>query len=335
VIELDYMQNGSNSKFYSLRASPGAGKNFLATLLNSYHNSDPFLIHYSQTYNEYFNTSEMIVDSAGPYTIPFWDGRWKFVNIRLRNDTDLDNKIVHEHEWVSTKSGSGNEYVRRFMAYDETDGKIGINPKLFIEKIIQGYYITTKTPEEYNFIAKMIFIKKFLGNRPNIMFDKKYSNFSSDSISKILFLSPLGNLEIGYNYDLDITRWIEFVNFLQKIPYSYPLSGLNYNYFVEYNTGKFKLNIDTYLIYYEQFKDNWLKSWNNTELKFIKLEIKNLEQFKQANPNIKEISYKDLFLDQIETGTVFDNFKNEIAEYTKRNFQLVETIENYFGKILN
>ena len=202
-------------------------------------------------------------------------------------------------------------------------------------QVVVGYYITTKTPEEYNFITKMIFIKKFLGNRPNIMFDKKYSNFSSDSISKILFLSPLGNLEIGYNYDLDITRWIEFVNFLQKIPYSYPLSGLNYNYFVEYNTGKFKLNIDTYLIYYEQFKDNWLKSWNNNELKFIKLEIKNLEQFKQANPNIKEISYKDLFLDQIETGTVFDNFKNEIAEYTKRNFQLVETIENYFGKILN
>jgi hypothetical protein len=37
---------------------------------------------------------------------------------------------------------------------NQTDGKIGINPKLFIEKIIQGYYITTKTPEEYNFISK-------------------------------------------------------------------------------------------------------------------------------------------------------------------------------------
>jgi hypothetical protein len=78
-----------------------------------------------------------------------------------------------------------------------------------------------------------------------------------------------------------------------------------------------------------------VKILDNIELKFIKLEIENLEQFKQSNPNIKEISYKDLFLDQIETGTVFDNFKNEIAEYTKRNLQLVETIENYFGEILN
>jgi hypothetical protein len=119
------MQNGSSNKFYSLRASPGAGKNFLATLLNNYHNGDPFLIYYSQTYNEYFNTSEMLVDSDGPYTIPFWDNGWKFVNVRLRNSNDVKNKVVHEHEWASTKVNS----IRRFRAYNQSNGKMGINPK--------------------------------------------------------------------------------------------------------------------------------------------------------------------------------------------------------------
>ena len=317
------MQNGSSNKFYSLRASPGAGKNFLATLLNNYHNGDPFLIHYSQTYNEYFNTSEMVVDSNGPYTIPFWDSGWKFVNVRLRNSNDVRNKVVHEHEWTSKDS-------RRFKAYIESNGNIGINPKSFIKNTIEGYYITTKTPEEYNFIAKLIFIKKFLGDRPNILFDEEYSNLSKSDLFIISRLSPCKSINKTLN--ANIHKWIEFVRFLNKeIPYCYPLSELNLNYFAKCNT----FNNDSYLIYYEQFKANWLKTWTEIELKNIKTEIKNLEKFKQSNPNIKEIPYKDLFLDQIETGTVFDNFKNEIAEYTKRNFQLVETIENYLGKILN
>jgi hypothetical protein len=318
------MQNGSSNKFYSLRASPGAGKNFLATLLNNYHNGDPFLIHYSQTYNEYFNTSEMVVDSNGPYTIPFWDSGWKFVNVRLRNSNDVTNKVVHEHEWTSKDS-------RRFKAYIESNGSIGINPKSFIKNTIEGYYITTKTPEEYNFIAKLIFIKKFLGNRPNILFDEEYSNFSKRSLFTISRLSPC-KLTLNKSFSANIHKCIEFVRFLNKeVPYSYAFSELNLKYFSTYNS----FNIDSYLLHYDQFKDNWLKDWINRELKVIKIEIENLEKFKQFNPNIKEISYKDLLLDQIETGTVFDNFKNEIAEYTKRNFQLVETIENFFGKILN
>ena len=317
------MQNGSSNKFYSLRASPGAGKNFLATLLNNYHNDDPFLIHYSQTYNEYFNTSEMVVDSNGPYTIPFWNSGWKFVNVRLRNSNDVTNKVVHEHEWTSKDS-------RRFKAYIESNGNIGINPKSFIKNTIEGYYITTKTPEEYNFIAKLIFIKKFLGDRPNILFDEEYSNLSKSNLFIINRLGPCKSINKTLN--ANIHKWIEFVRFLNKeIPYCYPLSDLNLNYFAKCNT----FNNDSYLIYYEQFKANWLKTWTEIELKNIKTEIKNLEQFKQANPNIKEISYKDLFLDQIETGTVFDNFKNEIAEYTKRNLQLIEKVENFFGDILN
>jgi hypothetical protein len=315
------MQNGSSNKFYFLRASPGAGKNFLATLLNNYHNGDPFLIHYSQTYNEYFNTSEMVVDLNGSYTIPFWDSGWKFVNVRLRNINDVTNKVVHEHEWTSKDS-------RRFKAYIESNGDIGINPKSFIKNTIEGYYITTKTPEEYNFIAKLIFIKKFLGDRPNILFDEEYSNLSKSDLFIISRLGPCKSINKTLN--ANIHKWIEFVRFLNKeIPYCYPLSELNLNYFAKCNT----FNNDSYLIYYEQFKANWLKDWINRELKVIKIEIENLEKFKQSNPNIKEISYKDLLLDQIETGTVFDNFKNEIAEYTKRNLQLIEKVENYFGKI--
>ena len=323
------MQNGSSNKFYSLRASPGAGKNFLSTLLNNYYNGDPFLIYYSRLYNEYFNTSEMLMDKDGPYTIPFWNNGWEFINVRLRNSNDVKNKVVHEHEWASTKV-DGSEYIRRFETYNQTNGKMGINPETFIKQTIQGYYVTTKSPEEYNFIAKLIFIKKSLGDRPNILFDEEYSNLSKSDLFTISRLSPCKSIDKTLN--ANIHKWIEFVRFLNKeIPYCYPLSELNLNYFAKCNT----FNNDSYLIYYEQFKANWFKTWTEIELKNIKTEIKNLEKFKQSNPNIKEISYKDLFLDQIETGTVFDNFKNEIAEYTKRNFQLVETIENFFGKILN
>lgn len=326
------MQNGLSDKFYCLRASPGAGKNFLATLLNKSNNGiDPFLIHYSQDYNEYFNTSEMAADPNGPYTIPFWDNKWKFVNVKLRDKNDLNNSTMHEHEWTPEDS-------RRFKAYTESNGKIGINPKTFIENIIEGYYITTRTPEEYNFIAKLIFIKRWLGDRPNILFDEEYSNLSKSDLFIINRLSPCKPIRKTSNTEniINILKWIEFIKFLNKeipSPYSYPFSNLNFNYFVEYKP--YKIDMDSYLLYYELLKSTWLQSWLTKEFKYIKDEIKVLEEFKKINSNIIEISYKDLFLDQIETGTIFDKFKDEIAEYTKRNLQLIEGVENFFGDILN
>ena len=56
---------------------------------------------------------------------------------------------------------------------------------------------------------------------------------------------------------------------------------------------------------------------------------------KSKDVNFKVIAYKDMFLDLLNTATPFDNFKPEIKEYTKRNLQLIEMFENFYGEILN
>lgn len=336
------MLSGQKTNYYAIRAAPGAGRNFLAVLLNRHYNNNSFLIHYSKTFNEYFNTSELVPDVNGKYTIPFWDNKFKFINLRERIDSDYIDRIVHEHEWMETDR---DIRIRRFEAF-AIDSNSGINPKTFIENIIQGYYITLETQEEINFVTKLIYIKKYFGDRPELMYDKDISSISHpDEYDVIVKLSPIGTAQTQFNpYMLKLetvstsemlTLWEKYITFLKEnVPLYYPLSDFNLYYFSQYFIEKYSLfNIDCYLTYYERFKRSKLKK-HYVPNHMLREETK-IKKIKSKDVNFKVIAYKDMFLDLLNTDTPFDNFKPEIKEYTKRNLQLIEMFENFYGEILN
>tara|TARA_R110000868_G_scaffold140545_2_gene356288 strand:- start:3676 stop:4572 length:897 start_codon:yes stop_codon:yes gene_type:complete len=297
------MQNGSNNNFCLIRTAPGAGRNFLASLLNNHHYGDPFLIHYSQTYNEYFNTPVMVVDPDGPYIIPFWsDNAWQLITTRATISNELSFRIRTDH-------GRGSKTINN------------------IKNATDGYYVTVETNEEINIVSKLIFIKKHLGVRPLVLFSQNESSFNNDELQTLKsFLSNNKNWLLDSNFysnDLiyNISQWSVYVEFFKQIPHSYAFSSLNFSYFI--NNYKKEPSMVSYLSYYEYYKNTDMEKYKREELFDIDI-----------SPTLKRISYKSLFLDCDNTNSVFDNFKDEIKEYTKRNLELVENIENFFGEIV-
>jgi hypothetical protein len=334
-------------QYYAIRGLPGAGKNFLAVLLNRYYNNDDQLFYYSKQFNEYFNSAEFYITPDGNMALPCWfDNKWNMIRVRLYQEGDTRYKIVHEHEWVAEEERTIDR-VRRFSA-NRVNKNWGYDPKTFVESITEGYYVTNHTKEELDFLKKMIFIKKEFGDRPNVMFDDNYSTLSDNyewayGIKNLSSVASSHYIELmkrtaqtGLSASFILDNWSEFVCMLnrEQIPFAYPLSHYSKIYFDKFLNGEFKRvnDIDQYLMYYERFKSD-IPGWWYTSKNFEAEETWKVNEVLRRNPDVKVISYKDLILDPIDTGTLFDTYREEIQLYTERNKSLINRFEKYWGEI--
>jgi hypothetical protein len=334
-------------QYYAIRGLPGAGKNFLAVLLNAYYNDDEQLFYYSEEFNEYFNSAELYITPDGDITLPCWfNNKWNMIKVRLYKPGDTKCKVVHEHEWVLSKD-EGLDRVRRFSAHN-VNKNWGYDYSTFVESIKEGYYITNHTEEELNFLKKLIFIKKEFGDRPNVMYDENYSTISNNSewsygmknLSSVTTSHYVELMKKTISRNIDtmfiLDNWVKFVNLLLKenIPFCHPLSNYSKIYFDKFLNGEFKQvdDIDQYLMYYEKFKSE-VPGWWYTSKNFKAEEVWKVNEVLKRNPDVKVISYKDLILDPVDTGTIFDTYREEIRLYTERNKNLISRFEKYWGKI--
>jgi hypothetical protein len=339
-------RSGTEEKYYGIRAVPGAGKNFLGSLLwELYNKNDLTTMHYSEIFNEYFTSVDVIKDPAGDHSIPYWkNDHWKFINIRRKLVSDNYITIQHEHEWFSGAKS------RREKA-NKIDASVGINMANIPKALISGYYITTDTPEEIEFVYKLFYIKRTFGDRPNIIYNKDNSSLSySNEVNRLI--CPVGSPEELNDFTfkdikLLISDWINFTKFIKnEDPEFYPFSKFNLIYFKEYlKREKVKyLNPGEYLRFYELFKNNssrfgvmsnYTPELNSKKMEsYFEFEKNHLKEFKEKIENLKVISYKDLFINYTDTNTPFDQYKDRIKEYTRKNIALIKKYEDYFGKIV-
>jgi hypothetical protein len=327
----------------AIRALPGAGKNFIATLLSKHYNINNLMC-YDEKFNEYFHSSYLLSDDKGEVKHPFWiNNKWKILNSKKIKNL----KLVHDHDWFDDGSGM----VRKFRLYNITNGKVGIDSNEFNEKITEGFFIFCNNMKDIEFIFKL-YIIKMCGQRPLIVYNNKNNISTASETYESIYLrmiSSSGNCNDIQNTMYDVNKklsyiewiqiWRKYCNFIKKFPFIHVLSQLNMHYISTWLDANKKFNLfdeNNFLTHYElykiNFKNNYFKNINldNEQIKLN--QVRKLQ--KQNNMILHEINYKDLFLDFKPTGTVLDNYMDEIKEYTTRNMKLIEDYESFYGKIL-
>ena len=327
----------------AVRAIPGGGKNFIATLISKhYHSND--MMYYDGIFNEYFHSPHLDMNVTGSIRQPFWNGKkW----IIISSDQKNNPIIMHEHEWWDDKSG----IVKKFNLYKQSSGKVGVNPEKFSKNITEGFFIFCNEKEELNFVLKLIHIK-VNGFRPLIVYDEKNNCSTAQQSINGLNLRALTSLGKGNDarftielaekkmpYKKWIYFWKKYCIFIKQFPYMHTFSYFSMNYitqWLENNMSWDLYNPDIFLYYLEIHRENVKKiNFNSVSLQSEQNKLEEVRKLqKENNMILHEINYKDLFFDLKPTGTILDNYMDEIKEYTDRNMRLIEGYESFYGKIL-
>jgi len=237
------MPSGSNDSSYFIRALPGAGKNFLASLICNKAN----ILHHNKIFNEYFNSADLIKDKNGPSTMVVWDEyKWKFISVKT---ADGDSQVRHRHELGTGQSAQ--------------------------------CYITHQ-PEDLDFVRTLFFIKSKLGGPAIAVFNRNASSYNlSKELSTHKDQLPRGHKHIysvinewkGLSQKNILLSWIQFVTFIKdKVPMGYPFSRIN-TIGVQFNMSTEKELLDQYNndIYYEKEQAQYVKRSNITILQYNEL----------------------------------------------------------------
>ena len=316
LIGLGYMLSGSNNKNYHfIRALPGAGKHFLAHLLNNHYNgNDITTLYHSKQSNEYFNFWNIVCDPEAETVFPFWDvNHWKFVCVRETNENDIFLSIRHKHHIGPQKSDPS-----------------------FMWDADKAFFITHEE-EDLLFVKKLFFAKNALGDRPVIGWNRSGSWYNPNAIIPFVANHIIVSMEPGWERMFTVkyllSEWERYLRFLQAhVPWTFPFSPVNLRFFNECLTrGLYQLDsIDHYLMFFEdgftQFFDEVIDQYNND----IYYEKEQAQYVKRSNITI--LQYNELFTGK-KTNTVFDNFKDELLLYNERNIALVKRAEDFYGPL--
>lgn len=338
------MRSGKRmSKHYSVRTVPGAGENFITTLLTNHYNLKHNVQYYDDEFNEYFINSELIVKENGSIESPFWSGTgWDFIRCELRKDNEYQQRVVHEHEWID----EGDEYIRRFNV-NKMDPTLGVDPDKIIKDTLEGFWVSCTTKEETDFVKKVFIVKRYFGSRPPVIYNQSDSSLNGTREFKIIrSLSSVGNDKevVKYillamskmNFKEFVDIWKEYFYFLKELPLNYSLSCWNSHYFYQWlQNPNFELcDIDNYIISFQSFIEKELKSCPRL-LHIDPNREQHMEKvIRSYGKKINVIRYRDFFLEQKPTGTVLDQYINEVLEYTNKNKKLVKDFENFYDEIL-
>lgn len=329
----------------TVRAIPGAGKNYIATLLSKhYHSNDA--MHYDNVFNEYFHSPHLDQDENGRIKQPFWDeNKW----IIISGNPKENSIVTHEHEIWDDKSG----IVKKFKLFNQSNGKVGLDPEKFTQSIKECYFIYCDEKEELDFACKLISIK-INGARPLIVYDDETNSSTGEksvSAAKLSVITSLGKsrevlsmlnaVQEKIPYKDWINIWREYCIFIQQFPYFYPFSYNSVGYIIHWlheNMSWDLCNADIFLWYLEECTEN-LRTVNFKQDLFKSgTEKKQLEKARQLQKEngmiLHEIKYSDLFFHQKPTGTVLDNYLDDIKAYTEKNIKIIQEYENFYGKIL-
>ena len=322
----------------AIRALPGGGKNFVATLLSKHYQSND-MMYYDNIFNEYFHSPHLDMNPSGNIKQPFWNGnKWITISAYEKNNPI----IMHEHEWWVDQS----RMVRKFDLYKQSSGRIGINPEKFGKNITEGFFIFCDEKKVLDFILKLIYIK-VNGIRPSIVYDEKCNSSTAQqtiqglnlrvltSLGKgndVRFTIELVNTKISYKIWIEI--WKKYCIFIKQFPYTHSFSYFSMKYIAEWlekNMSWDLYNPDIFLYYLEIHKETVL----SISLEYEQNKLRQVKELQKKNNMIlHEINYRDLFLDFKPTGTILDNYMGEIKQYTDRNIKMVAEYEAFYGKIL-
>lgn len=181
------------------------------------------------------------------------------------------------------------------------------------------YYVTNH-PDDYIYCRKLFNIKNFFGDRPHIAFNDTRSSVK---------VKPLLVDWMSTSY---LELWERFTHFVfNNLPIPYPLSTINLQYFeLCAAIGQYEVdNMDHYMTFY---RTEFAIDMPYRRPQFA---INNEKQLLgQLEKDVTVIQYRDLFLDNIETNTVFDEYKDEIEMYTKSNMALIKEVEMFYGPLV-
>ena len=323
----------------SVRAIPGAGKNFIATLLSKHYNTNTTM-YYDSLLNEYFHNPDTVIDPNGNIIQPFWNGNtWDILSSREITHEESLNIINHEHEWFD----DGSDVVRKFVQFHQSDGAIGLNPLTFYKDIREGYFIYCDKHSELIFAKKLLDMKQQNGSRPSFLIDNIITEYDIE-VDRLRALSSTGKmwdffrLIQSINEKMKLTDWINlwerYCMFLEQLPFNNPMSIRNIKYLSSWLLDDMKwelCNVNNYLARYEFIDENYKldKVFDSTN------ELKKLDKArsvaKETGMILHEINYSDFFFDQKDTGTVLDCYKKEVAEYTAKNIEILDQYEQFYG----
>lgn len=323
----------------AVRGLPGAGMKYISTLLSNYYHSND-VMYYDSNFNEYFHNAHLDQNKNGRIEQSFWDkNKW----VTISGNPKENSIIMQEHDI---------EHGKKFRQFRKSNGRVGLDPKKFIQSMNECYFIYCDEKKELDFIQKLIFIKS-KGYRPIIVYDNE-TNISSEQMSKsavnLRMITSLvgGNMppmlinkvqeKISYKDWINI--WKEYCTFIQQFPYSFPLSYDNLNYifyWLEENMSWNLYDTNMYMSYIQECM-KVASGRKYTEFFDIELEKSKLVRARQIQKEngmiLHEIKYSDLFFDQKSTDTILDSYLDDIKAYTKKNIKVIQEYENFYGEII-
>lgn len=217
-----------------------------------------------------------------------------------------------------------NEYggARECVFVDNTEEALDVNDKSIIVAKINihkylpyydcpvTYQIDVSDDESFYFTQELFFMKKYLGRVPE--FEEKFKD-RFEQIGFVNFIKRYDSIDPFSKASSDIVRTITergydlsedfVVDAMRKIYQEYMERGERARYSDKERWDR-NTNVDRSGIYYPE-------------------EITKYSELKIVN-------YADLFLNGKKTDTIFDDFSTEIAEYTDRNYELIEKFEREF-----
>jgi hypothetical protein len=217
-----------------------------------------------------------------------------------------------------------NEYggARECVFVDNTEEALDVNEssilvaKLNIHKYLPyydcpiTYQIDVSDDESFHFTQELFYMKKYLGRVP------EYEEQFKDHFERVGFLDVIKDFDSIHPFSKassDIVRTIK-----EK----------GYNLSKELVTSCVRTFYREYMERGESARFTNKERWDrNTNVD--RSSVYYPEEISKYS-ELKVINYADLFLKGKKTGTLFDNFSDEIEEYTERNYQLIETFEREF-----
>lgn len=221
------------------------------------------------------------------------------------------------------RSVSHNEYggARECVFVDNTNEALEVNEnsilvaKLNIHKYLPFYncpmviQIDVSDDESFSFTQELFFMKKYLGGYPQ--FQKFEKEFEESGLSDLL--SKYKTIHRYSKVATDILR--------THRERGYPLDD-------DLVKGQVRTIYKEYLDRGQASRYNEKKQWDrNTNVD--RSSVYYPEKISEYS-ELRIVNYNDLFLKGKSTGTLFDNYKEEISDYTERNWELIETFEKEF-----
>ena len=319
------------------RAPSGGSMNYIAYLIGK-HNKTNNICYHDEISNEYFFKSnsfhakdnyKLSNDETDLYYW-FWESnKWsieKSINIP---ETSIP-KVVPWHSVIY------NYKNPQFSQFKKKGARYGISPEFALKNMKEIFFIYADNSKDMKFTFNLNRIK--LNCRLGL--HKEFKDTMIFESSNTASLPEIAIEILSYKEFMDI--WIKHVDFFKNnFKFCSPYSAICLGYLQNWIRGDMDYDPFTEEHFYKyiqcrhnEYKDLWtIVSQNQPKEEIVELkEIRKLK--KEFNFTVHEIKYSDLFFNFKPTGTILDNYMDEIKSYMQLNHRLVKEYYELYGPIV-